>query len=197
MEAVMGLGSLRAELEKALAIKVVAPSDEGYDEARAVWNGTIDRRPSAVAMCGSPEAVAHAIRVSVEHSLPLAIRGGGHSLPGFSTCDHGIVIDLSPMRAVEVDVEARIARCGGGCRWSDYDAVTTSHGLASTGGVVSSTGVAGLTLGGGIGWLMNRQGLACDNLIGAQVVTADGRIVEASDPAHADLLWGLRGGGGT
>ena len=192
----MGSGSLRAELQKALAVEVVVPSDEGYDEARAVWNGTIDRRPVAVVRCGSPEAVAHTIRVGVQRSLPLAIRGGGHSLPGFSTCDHGIVVDLSPMRAVEVDVEARIARAGGGCRWSDYDAVTASHGLASTGGVVSSTGVAGLTLGGGIGWLMNRHGLACDNLIGAQVVTPDGSVVETSDPAHADLLWGLRGGGG-
>lgn len=192
----MAQADLRGELEVNGAVEVVVPSDSRYDEARAVWNGTIDRRPAAVARCGSAQGVAHAIRVAVEHALPLAVRGGGHSLPGFSTCDGGIVVDVSPMRGVEVDVEARVARAGGGCRWSDYDAATAAHGLASTGGVVSSTGVAGLTLGGGIGWLMNQQGLACDNLIGAQVVLSDGNVVETSDSAHADLLWGLRGGGG-
>jgi len=192
----MATENLRAELQKDPAVEVLMPSDKGYDEARAVWNGTIDLRPAAVARCGSPQGVAHAIRVAVERALPLAVRGGGHSLPGFSTCEGGIVIDLSPMRAVEVDVDARIARAGGGCRWSDFDAATAAHGLASTGGVVSSTGVAGLTLGGGIGWLMNQHGLACDNLIGAQLVTADGKVIETSDPAHAGLLWGLRGGGG-
>lgn len=119
-------------------------------------------------------------------------RGCGHSLPGFSTCDGGIVIDLSPMRAVQVDPDAR-DRPRGGCRWSDYDTATTRHGLASTGGVVSTTGVAGLTIGGGIGWLMNEHGLACDNLVGAQVVTAGGQIIETSDPGHADLLWGTAG----
>jgi FAD/FMN-containing dehydrogenase len=188
--------NLRGELEVNGAVEVVVPSDSRYDEARAVWNGTIDRRPAAVARCRSAQGVAHAVRVAVERALPLVVRGGGHSLPGFSTCDGGIVVDVSPMRGVEVDVEARVARAGGGCRWSDYDATTAAHGLASTGGVVSSTGVAGLTLGGGIGWLMNQQGLACDNLIGAQVVLSDGNVVETSDPAHADLLWGLRGGGG-
>lgn len=186
---------LRAELQNT-GLEVVTPSDRGYDEARAVWNGTADRRPVAVARCGSPQGVAHAIRIAVERGLLLAVRGGGHSLPGFSTCDGGIVADLSPMRTVEVDAGARIARAGGGCRWSDYDQAIATHGLASTGGVVSSTGVAGLTLGGGIGWLMNQQGLACDNLIGAQVVTADGEVIETTDPAHTDLLWGLRGGGG-
>lgn len=177
-------------------LQVMTASDDAYDEARAVWNGCIDRRPDAIVRCRSAEGVAHAVRVAIERRLPIAVRGGGHSLPGFSTSDGGIVIDLAPMRTVEVDADARVAHAGGGCRWSDYDAATAEHGLASTGGVVSTTGVAGLTLGGGIGWLMNGRGLACDNLIGAQVVTRDGEIIETSDPRHEDLLWGLRGGGG-
>jgi len=192
----MANDELRVELEREPGVAVVMPSDPDYHAARVIWNGTIDRRPAAVARCASAEAVAHAVSVIRAQGLRIALRGGGHSLPGFSTCDDGVVIDLAPMRTVDVDAADRVARAAGGCRWSDYDAVTARHGLASTGGVVSSTGVAGLTLGGGIGWLMNRHGLACDNLIGAQVVTADGEIIETADPAHAELLWGLRGGGG-
>lgn len=191
-----GVGEIGSELARGRDLDVLTPADPGYDEARVVWNGCVDRRPDAIVRCRSATAVAHAVRTAVRRELPLAVRGGGHSLPGFSTCDGGVVIDLSPMRDVEVDPVARIARAGAGCRWSDYDPATAEHGLASTGGLISSTGVAGLTLGGGIGWLMNQQGLACDCLVGAEVVTADGAIVETSNPRHEDLLWGLRGGGG-
>lgn len=187
---------LSRELAHGPDVEVVTPLHHSYDEARAVWNGCIDRRPAAIVRCRSARGVAHTVAVAVERELPLAIRGGGHSLPGFSTSQGGVVIDLSPMRRVEVDAAARVARAAGGCRWSDYDASTAAHGLASTGGIVSTTGVGGLTLGGGIGWLMNERGLACDNLLGAQLVTADGEIIETSQRYHKDLLWGLRGGGG-
>ncbi len=185
-----------SDLARSEDLDVVVPGDPGYEQARAVWNGCIDRRPTAVVRCRSARGVAQAVRAAAESGLPLAVRGGGHSLPGFSTCDGGIVVDLSPMRTVEVDAADRIAHAGGGCRWSEFDAATAAHGLASTGGVVSSTGIAGLTLGGGIGWLMNERGLACDNLVGAEVVTANGDVLESSDPRHEGLLWGLRGGGG-
>ena len=175
---------------------VIGAGDPGYDTARRVWNGTVDRRPLLIVRAAGTPDVVETIALAVREDLPLAVRGGGHSLPGFSTCDGGVVLDLSAMREVSVDSEARIARAGGGCRWSDFDLATHRHGLASTGGLISSTGVGGLTLGGGIGWLTRAAGLACDNLVGAEVVTAAGEVLEVGPSDHPDLFWALRGGGG-
>lgn len=174
----------------------IVPGDEGYDDARAVWNGTVDARPVLIAQCRTVEDIATAVNLTRDAGLPFAVRGGGHSVAGLSTCDVGVVIDLSSMRAVAVDTKRRIAIAEPGATWGDYDAATAQHGLASTGGLISTTGVAGLTLGGGIGWLQRKHGLACDNLIGAELITADGATVRASESERPDLLWGLRGGGG-
>ena len=166
--------------------------DAGYEEARRVWNGTADERPAVIAECADVDDVVAALTIARTSGAPIALRGGGHSIPGYSTCSDGVVIDMSSMRAVTVDPSTRTAIAEPGARWADFDAATAAHGLASTGGLISSTGVAGLTLGGGIGWLQRKYGLACDNLRAAQVVTADGDVIEADD----SLLWGLRGGGG-
>ena len=174
----------------------VLPDDKQYETARAVWNGTVDARPAVIAQCRTVEDIVAAVTFTRDVGLPLAVRGGGHSVAGLSTCDGGVVIDLSPMRTVSVDAERRVATAGPGATWADYDAATAEHGLASTGGLISTTGVAGLTLGGGIGWLQRKHGLACDNLIGAELVTADGARIRASESERPDLLWGLKGGGG-
>jgi len=155
-----------------------------------------DKRPALVVHCTSTADVAAAVNLARGSGMPLAVRGGGHSAPGLCSCDDGVLIDLSGMRQVVVDPEARIAHVGAGATWADYDAATHAHGLASTGGLISTTGVAGLTLGGGIGWLMRKHGLACDNLVGAEVVTASGEVVHTSNAEEPELLWGLRGGGG-
>jgi FAD/FMN-containing dehydrogenase len=167
-----------------------------YDTARAVWNGAIDRRPRLVARCTGTADVVAAVRFARDHDLEIAIRGGGHNVAGTAVCDDGIVIDLSAMRAVRVDPANRRARVQGGALWGDVDQETQVHGLATTGGIVSHTGVAGLTLGGGVGWLMRKHGLTVDNLLAADVVTADGELLRVSDDEHPDLFWALRGGGG-
>jgi FAD/FMN-containing dehydrogenase len=193
---VLGEATLQ-ELRDAVRGEIVTPADDGYMEAGRVWNGAYDgRRPALVVRCTGAADVIAAVGFARSNDLTIAVRGGGHSIAGLSTVDDGIVIDLSPMNRVRVDPVARRAIVGGGAVWADVDHETQAHGLATTGGLVSSTGVAGFTLGGGIGWLMRKHGLACDNLVGADVVTADGRLVHASETENADLLWGLRGGGG-
>jgi FAD/FMN-containing dehydrogenase len=175
---------------------VIAPDHDGYDNARAVWNGAVDRRPRLIARCRGTADVAAAVRFARDRDLELAIRGGGHNVAGTAVCDDGIVIDLSAMRAVTVDPGARTARVQGGALWGDVDHETQAYGLATTGGIVGHTGVGGLSLGGGIGWLMRKHGLTVDNLTEAEVVTADGDIIRASASEHPDLFWALRGGGG-
>lgn len=184
--------ALRSKLEGA----VLSPDAAEFETARRVWNGMIDCTPKLIARCASAHDVVEAVRFARAHDLVVAVRGGGHNAAGFGTCDGGIVIDLAPMNDVRVDPNARVARAGGGARWADLDGATGQHGLATTGGAISSTGIAGLTLGGGLGWLMRKHGLACDNLVGAEVVTAEGRVVRASADENPDLFWGLRGGGG-
>ena len=176
--------------------ELVRPDSANYDSARKVWNGMIDRRPACIARCRTTADVQAAIKFARENALPIAIRGGGHNAAGLAMVDDGFVIDLSDMRDVVVDPAKRTARAGGGTTWGEFDRATAAHGLATTGGAISSTGIAGLTLGGGLGWLMRSCGLTCDNLIGAEVITADGKLLRASETENADLFWGLRGGGG-
>ena len=175
--------------------EVVRPEDPGYDQARRVWNGMVDRRPAIIVRPDGVEDVAAAIRFGREEDLPIAVRCGGHSIPGLSTCDDGIVIDLSRMGGAEVDPVARTARVGGGALLAELDRAAQEHGLVCPVGVVSHTGVAGLTLGGGMGRLMRPFGLTIDNLLAVELVTADGRVVRASDDEHPELFWGLRGAG--
>jgi FAD/FMN-containing dehydrogenase len=176
--------------------ELITADHNGYDDARAVWNGTVDRRPRLIARCSGTADAAAAVRFARDHDLEIAVRGGGHNVAGTAVCDDGIVIDLSAMRAVSVDSDGRTAQVQGGALWGDVDHETQAHSLATTGGIVSHTGVAGVTLGGGIGFLMRKHGLAVDNVLAAEVVTADGTVVRASADEHPDLFWALRGGGG-
>ncbi len=184
------------ELRTQFAGQIILPGDMEYYAARQVWNGMIDRYPALVVRPINTADVITAVNFARENHLPLAVRGGGHNVAGHGTCDDGIVIDLSAMRRIEVNTAARTARAEGGVTWGELDAATQVYGLATPGGVFSKTGIAGLTLGGGFGWLRNKYGLSCDNLLSAEVVTADGRLIHASKTENSDLLWGLRGGGG-
>lgn len=175
---------------------VLVPGDGGYDDARHVWNAAADRRPAVVVRCTGVADVIRALEFARSEDLVIAVRGGGHSIPGFSSCDGGIVIDLGGMRGIRVDPKARTAHAQGGVTWGEFDRETQQFGLATTGGVVTTTGIAGLTLGGGRGWLARRFGLASDNLLSADVVTADGDFVRASADENPELFWALRGGGG-
>jgi FAD/FMN-containing dehydrogenase len=176
--------------------ELLIPGDQGYDAARAVFNAAIDRRPAIIARCTGPDDVRAAVDFAREHRLLLAVRSTGHNVAGFSVCQDGLVIDLSRMKEIAVDAAAKTVRVGAGCNWGEVNDALQPHGLAATGGFVSVTGVSGLTLGGGLGWLVRKHGLALDNLLSARVVLADGRLVTASADEHADLFWALRGGGG-
>ena len=186
------LHSLRAVFHGEL----IRPGESGYNDARTIWNGMIDKRPALIARCRGVADVIEAVRFARSRSLSTAVRGGGHNVAGNALCEGGVVIDLSLMKAVHVDSRARTARAEGGTTWGEFDRETQVFGLATTGGLITSTGIAGLTLGGGIGWLMREHGLTCDNLLSADVVTADGRVVTASAAENPELLWGLKGGGG-
>jgi len=175
---------------------LILPGDQDYEEARLVWNGMIDQHPAMIANCKNTQDVIHTVNFAREHRLLTAVRGGGHNVAGLGTCDGGLVIDLSAINQVELDLERKVAIVGSGARWRDVDPVTQAYGLATPGGVVSDTGVAGLTLGGGFGHIRNKFGLTCDNLLAVEMVTAEGQLIRASETENRELLWGLRGGGG-
>lgn len=195
MGTILGEGTIQ-ELRESIRGEVITPADARYDETRAVWNGMIDKRPALIVRCSGVADVLAAVQFARSQDLELAVRGGGHSLPGFSTSDGGMVVDLSPMKGIRVDPDAHLVVAQGGVTWRELDHETQAFGLALTGGLVSSTGIAGFALGGGIGWLMRKHGLTCDNLVAADLVTADGRLVRASERENPELYWGLRGGGG-
>jgi len=176
--------------------RLIGAEDGDYDEARKVFNAMIDKRPALIARCAGPDDVARAIAFACDHDLPLAVRGGGHNGAGLGMCDDGVVIDLSLLREVEVDPHAQTVRVGGGCTWAEVDQATNAHGLATPSGIISTTGVGGLTLGGGLGHLTRKCGLAIDNLLAADMVLAGGKRVRASADEHPDLFWAIRGGGG-
>jgi hypothetical protein len=175
---------------------LLRPGDGGYDVSRQLWNGMFDRRPALIARCAGTADVVRAVNFARDNRVPVAVRGGGHSFPGHSVCDGGLVIDLSAMKGIRVDPAARTVRAQAGAKWIDFDHETQAFGLATTGGTASDTGIAGLTLGGGLGWLSSKHGLTVDNLISADVVTADGGFLMASATENQDLFWGLRGGSG-
>ena len=185
-----------AELRKQFTGQIVQPNDRSYDEVRKVHNGLIDKRPAIIARCLGPADIVDAVRMAREQQLEVAVRGGGHNVAGRSAVDGGMMIDLSPMQGIHVDPSARVARAQGGLTWNLFNRETQLHGLATTGGVISTTGIGGLTLGGGLGWLMGKHALALDNLVSVDLVLADGSIVTASEDSNADLFWALRGGGG-
>jgi FAD/FMN-containing dehydrogenase len=184
------------ELGAKFAGRLLQPTDAAYDEARRVHNGLIDKRPALIAQCRGMADIVDAVQLARRLKLEVAVRGGGHGVAGRATIDGGLMIDLSPMKGIHVNAKTRTARAEGGVTWAEFNRETQLHGLATTGGVVSTTGMAGLTLGGGIGWLMGKYGLALDNLRSVDLVTADGRVLRASKDENADLFWAVRGGGG-
>ncbi len=188
--------SLRPPALQALEGRLTWPSDPGYDQARAVFNAMFDRRPAVIVRCQDPDDVVHALAYARTTGSLVTVYGGGHGVTGAAVADGAVCIDLRGMRGVEIDPVAQVARVGGGCTWGEFDAAAQQHGLAVTGGRVPSTGVTGLALGSGSGWLERSLGYTCDNLLAAEVVTADGRVVTASEESNPDLFWGLRGGGG-
>jgi FAD/FMN-containing dehydrogenase len=179
-----------------LRAPVIRPGDTTYDDDRKIWNGMIDRRPAAIVKCTGVADVIDAVNFARDNDLLLAVRGGSHSAAGLAMCDGGIVLDMSAMKGVRIDTAAGTAHAQAGLLWGEYDHETQALGLATTGGTVSNTGLVGLTLGGGLGWLMGKHGFACDNLLSVDLVTADGQAITASDREHQDLFWALRGGGG-
>ncbi len=181
---------------KKLTGDLLLPGDQGYDETRKVWNGMIDKQPALIVRCKNSEDVIQSVNFARKHNLLLSVKGGGHNITGNAVCDGGIMIDLSLMKSVMVYPEQQIADVETGATWGDFDAASQQHGLATTGGIISTTGVAGLTLGGGVGWLVRKHGLSCDNLIEADVVTAEGSLLRASVNENEELFWGIRGGGG-
>ncbi len=185
-----------AQLAPSFSGQFVQPTDGGYDEARRIHNGLIDKRPALIARCRGVADVSDAVKVARSMNLEIAVRGGGHNVAGKATVDDGIMIDLSLMKGIHVDARQRVARAQGGVLWSEFNRETQVYGLATTGGVVGSTGIAGLTLGGGLGWLMPKYGLALDNLRAAEIVSANGDVLRASRDENPDLFWAIRGGGG-
>ncbi len=183
-------------LRRVISGELILPEDAAYDDARSVFNAMVDRRPALIARCASTADVAAAVAFAREGGLPIAVRCGGHSVAGLSVCDDGIVVDLAGLKAIDVDPAGKTARVGGGVLWGELDAATQEHGLHTPGGRVTTTGVGGFTTGGGYGWSSSKHGLACDNLVSAEVVLADGRVVTASARENEDLFWGIRGGGG-
>jgi FAD/FMN-containing dehydrogenase len=184
------------QLQSEIVGDVCLPGSAGFDEATNIWNGSIAKRPAVVARCSSAQDVAVALRVALEAGLEVSVRGGGHSYAGSALCDGGLTIDLSKMNQVAIDPDAQRAVCGGGATWADLDSASQEHRLAVPGGFISHTGIGGLTLGGGLGWLSRKAGLSCDNLVGAEIVTADGSVLHLSDTENPDLFWAIRGGGG-
>src|SRR5499433_211398 len=192
----MSLATAVADLTPTFTGELLKPGDTGYEEARRVHNGLIDKRPALIARCRGTADVADAVKLARTLNLEVAIRGGGHNVAGRATIDNGLMIDLAPMKGIHVDPRAKLARAQGGVLWKELNRETQVHGLATTGGVVGTTGIAGLTLGGGLGWLMPKYGLALDNLRSAEMVMADGSVRRASAEENADLFWAIRGGGG-
>src|SRR4051812_23920429 len=185
-----------AEVSSSFSGRLLLPEDPAWDAARRVHNGLVDKRPALVAQCRGSADIALVVRLARDAGLDIAVRGGGHNVGGRATVDGGVMIDLSPMQYVHVDAAKRTARAAGGTLWGHFNRETQVHGLATTGGVVSSTGVGGLTLGGGLGWLMPKHGMALDNLLAVDLVLVDGRVVRAAADEHPDLFWAVRGGGG-
>src|SRR3954447_8953838 len=184
------------DLAASFSGELLAPASPGYDDARRVHNGLIDKRPALVARCTNTADVRDAVNLGRDADVEIAVRGGGHNVAGLAATEGGLMVDLAPMRGIHVDPARQRVRAQGGVTWNEYNRAAAVHGLATTGGVVSTTGIAGLTLGGGLGWLMGKYGMAIDNLESAEIVLADGRVVTASEADDADLFWAIRGGGG-